>query len=75
MLIKQKNSMEIKIELEDLVLSQTLLMTEVILGDVPIKFIKVAFADQMDMINDIGQENYVIDFMERLKQAKTELEL
>ena len=75
MLIKQKNSMEIKIELEDLVLSQTLLMTEIILGDAPVKFIKVAFADQMDMINDIGQENYVIDFMERLKQAKTELEL
>ena len=49
MLIKQKNSMEIKIELEDLVLSQTLLMTEMTLGDVPVKFIQGAFADQMEL--------------------------
>jgi len=48
-LIKQKNSMEIKIELEDLVLSQTLLMTEMTLGDVPVKFIQGAFADQMEL--------------------------
>ena len=67
--------MEIKIELEDLVLSQTLLMTEVILGDAPVKFIQGAFADQMEMVNEIGQEDYIIDFMEKLKQAKKELEL
>lgn len=67
--------MEIKIELEDLVLSQTLLMTEIILGDAPVKFIRGAFADQMDMVNEIGQEDYIIDFMEKLKQAKKELEL
>jgi hypothetical protein len=67
--------MEIKIELEDLVLSQTLLMTEVILGDAPVKFIQGAFADQMEMINDIGQEDYIIDFMERLKKMKSDLGL
>jgi len=67
--------MEIKIELEDLVLSQTLLMTEMTLGAAPIKFIQGAFADQMEMVNEIGQEDYIIDFMEKLKQAKKELEL
>ena len=68
--------MEIKIKLEDFVLSNTLLMTEMTLGDyAPLDFIQDAFKDQMDLVNEIGQENYIIDFMERLRESKKELGL
>ena len=68
--------MEIKIELNDFLLYQVAFATGVMMGEteyVPLDLVKKLYEGQLDLVDEMGTEDYIIELFESIEELKEEI--